>query len=80
VEKEDPKLKKGERVKTQSEAPGYKVQAIREVLDDGEMIDRWEFWSEYSPQRETWLIGPGTPRKFDENGEEINPTATTPAG
>ena len=80
LEKEDPKLKKDERVKTQSEAPGYKVQAIREVFDNGELIDTWEFWSEYSPQRETWLIGPGTPRKFDENGEEIAPTATTPAG
>lgn len=80
LEKEDDKLKKGERVKTQSEAPGYKVQAIREVFENGDLLDRWEFWSEYSPQRETWLIGPGTPRKFDENGEEIDPTATAPAG
>ena len=33
LEKEDPKLKKGERVKTQNEAPGYKVQAIRKVYE-----------------------------------------------
>lgn len=80
LEKEDEKLKKGERVKTQSEAPGYKVQMVRKVYEDGALIDTDEFWSEYSPQRETWLIGPGTPRKFDENGEEIEPTATSQAG
>lgn len=76
LEREDEKLKKGERKKTQSEAPGYDVQMIRKVLDNGEVIDTDEFWSYYLPQRETWLIGPGTPRKFDENGEEVTPTST----
>jgi vancomycin resistance protein YoaR len=80
LEKEDDKLKKDERVKTQSAAPGFDVQAIREVSENGEVIDRWEFWSYYQPQRETWLIGPGTPRKYDENGEEIKPTQTPPSG
>lgn len=80
LEKEDDKVKPGERVKTQSAAPGYVVKMVREVYDSGELIDTDEFVSEYSPQRETWLIGPGTPRKFDENGDEIKPTATSPAG
>ncbi len=74
LEKEDDKVKPGERTKTQSAAPGYVVKMVREVYDNGELIDTDEFVSEYSPQRETWLIGPGTPRKFDENGEEIKPT------
>ncbi len=74
LEKEDDKVKRGERTKTQSAAPGYVVKMVREVYDNGELIDSDEFISEYSPQRETWLIGPGTPRKFDENGEEIKPT------
>lgn len=80
LEKEDDQVKPGERMKTQSAAPGYVVKMVREVYDSGELIDSDEFVSEYSPQRETWLIGPGTPRKFDENGDEVTPTATAPAG
>jgi vancomycin resistance protein YoaR len=80
LEKEDDKIKPGERQKTQSEAPGYIVKMVRKTYNNGELIDTDEFVSEYSPQRETWLIGPGTPRKFDENGEEIAPTATSASG
>jgi vancomycin resistance protein YoaR len=67
LERENDKLKKGERKKTQNEAPGYKVQMIREIYEDGELINTREFWSEYSPQRETWEIGPGTPRQFGDD-------------
>jgi vancomycin resistance protein YoaR len=74
LEKEDDKLKKGDRQKTQTAAPGYDVQMVRKVSEDGELIDTDEFWSYYQPQRETWVIGPGTPRKYDENGQEIKET------
>jgi vancomycin resistance protein YoaR len=76
LEREDDKLKKGEREKTQNAAPGYDVQMIREISENGELIKKDEFWSYYLPQRETWMIGPGTPRKFDENGDEVEPTST----
>jgi vancomycin resistance protein YoaR len=75
LEKEDDKLKKGDRQKTQSEAPGYDVQMVRTISENGEVIDTDEFWSYYQPQRETWMIGPGTPRKFDDNGDEVTPTS-----
>lgn len=76
MERENDKLKKGERVKTQNAAPGYNVQMVRKIYKDGELLHTREFWSEYSPQRETWEIGPGTPRKFTDDGEEISPTST----
>ena len=76
MERESDKLKKGDRVKTQTAAPGFEVQMVRTITRDDDTTDTQEFWSYYQPQRETWEIGPGTPRKFNDDGEEISPTST----
>lgn len=74
-EKESDKLKRGEREKVTEAAPGYDVQMVQRVMQDGEEIRTREFWSQYKPQREQWMIGPGTKRQFDDNGNPV-PTET----
>lgn len=64
VEREDETLKKNERVKVQSAAPGYDVQMVRAVTEHGVETINEEYWSQYAPVRETWMIGPGTKRQF----------------
>lgn len=59
-EREDPKLKKGEREKIQGETPGYNVSMQRTVKKEGEIVRQDEFYSPYQPQREIWIVGPGT--------------------
>lgn len=81
IETEDPELDRGERVQVGWPTDGYEVQAIRRVRKDGELVQAeglpnpWEFWSYFQPQREEWLIGPGTKRQFDdEDDQETTPT------
>jgi vancomycin resistance protein YoaR len=74
MEKEEPKLAKGQREIIQSEQDGYEVLMRRVVKKDGDVVSDQEFFSKYEPQRETWAIGPGTPRKYDDKGEELTPT------
>lgn len=69
LEKVDEKLKKGDRQQITTEADGYKVVMHRKVTREGEVISDREFISEYQPQRETWLIGPGTKRQFPEDDD-----------
>lgn len=70
VETEDPKLAKGEREQVGWATDGYDVMAIRTIKKDGEvvqaegLINPWEFWSKFQPQRDEFLIGPGTKREF----------------
>lgn len=79
VETEDPKLARDERVQVGWPANGYEVQAIRKITQNGELVQHeglpnpWEFWSYFLPQREEWLIGPGTKRQFDD--EKSTPTS-----
>lgn len=82
VETEDSELARGEREQVGWPAPGYEVQAVRRILKDGELVqieglpNPWEFWSFFEPQREEWLIGPGTKRQFDDKEDnETTPTA-----
>lgn len=78
IETEDPKLARDERVQVGWPSDGYDVQAIRTITKNGEIVQHedlpnpWEFWSFFKPQREEWLIGPGTKREFDDK-----PTATS---
>lgn len=58
VEKENPKLRKGERNKVQNAAPGVKVELTRRLLRDGQVIDSGVFESAYEPQSEVWEVGP----------------------
>lgn len=80
IETEDPQLAKDERVQVGWSTDGYEVQAIRRVTRNGEIVqvenqsNPWEFWSYFQPQREEWLIGPGTKREFDD--ENTTPTPT----
>lgn len=69
LEKVDDKLKKGDRQQITTEADGYKVIMHRKVTREGEIISEEDFVSEYQPQRETWLIGPGTKRQFPEESD-----------
>lgn len=76
IETEDPALDRGERQQVGWPTDGYEVQAIRRVMKDGELVQMeglpnpWEFWSFFDPQRETWLIGPGTKRQFDDKDDD----------
>lgn len=80
IETEDPALDKGERVQVGWPTNGYEVQAIRRIKKNGELVQKeglpnpWEFWSYFQPQREEWLIGPGTKREFDRKDDETTPT------
>lgn len=80
IETEDPNLSKDERQQVGFPTDGYDVQALRTIRQNGEVVvfdDRpnpWEFWSYFQPQREEWLIGPGTRREFDT---DTTPTPTT---
>lgn len=80
VETEDPKLARDERVQVGWPTDGYEVQAIRTITKNGETVEfadqpnPWEFWSYFQPQREEWLIGPGTKRQFDTNDDDTTPT------
>lgn len=72
-ETEDPGLDRGERQQVGWPTDGYDVQAFRRIYKDGELVQKeglpnpWEFWSHFQPQREEWLIGPGTRRQFDDD-------------
>lgn len=76
IETEDPKLAKGEREQVGFERDGFDVQAVRTITRDGQIVamenNPWEFWSYFQPQRETWLIGPGTKRQFDDGTPETS--------
>ncbi len=80
IETEDSGLDRGERVQVGWPTDGYEVQAIRRIRKDGELVQKeglpnpWEFWSYFQPQREEWLIGPGTKRQFDDKDGETTPT------
>lgn len=82
IETEDPKLAKDERLQVGWPTDGYEVQAIRTIRKNGELVQMeglpnpWEFWSHFLPQREEWLIGPGTKRQFDTDDDQNTPTAT----
>lgn len=69
LEKVDDKLKKGDREQTQTAEEGYIVTMRRVVRREGQVVKETEFTSEYVPQRETWLIGPGTKRKVPETDD-----------
>lgn len=75
IETEDPALDRGERQQVGWPTNGYDVQAIRRIYKDGELVQKeglpnpWEFWSYFQPQREEWLIGPGTKRQFDDKND-----------
>lgn len=60
VEKENPKMRNGERKKVQNAAPGSKVEVTRHLLEDGQVIENadWTFTSNYEPQPEVWEVGP----------------------
>lgn len=79
IETEDPKLSRDERVQVGWPTDGYEVRAIRTITKDGQVVEfaeqsnPWEFWSYFQPQREEWLIGPGTKRQFDTN-DDTTPT------
>lgn len=77
LERVDDKLKKGDREQIQSEQDGYKVIMHRVVKREGQVISEQDFTSEYSPQRETWAIGPGTKRKFPVDTDTETESATT---
>lgn len=80
IETEDPALDRGERQQVGWPTDGYEVQATRHIYKDGELVQKeglpnpWEFWSFFKPQREEWLIGPGTKRQFDDKDDETTPT------
>jgi hypothetical protein len=76
LEKVDEKLKKGDRERTQTAQDGYIVTMRRVVRREGQVIKEDEFTSEYIPQRETWLIGPGTKREFPVDDEDGDATET----
>lgn len=73
IETEDPKLAKDERVQVGWATDGYDVQAVRTITRNGEVVqfddmpNPWEFWSFFKPQRDEFLIGPGTKRQFGTN-------------
>ncbi|HWV24664.1 MAG TPA: VanW family protein [Thermomicrobiales bacterium] len=67
LEKVDDKLQKGDRQQITTAADGYKVIMHRKVTREGEVISDVDFVSNYQPQRETWLIGPGTKRQFPDD-------------
>ena len=73
IETEDPGLDRGERQQVGWPTNGYDVQAFRRITKNGELVQMeglpnpWEFWSYFQPQREEWLIGPGTKREFDDD-------------
>lgn len=75
IETEDPALAKDERVQVGFPTNGYDVQAIRRITKNGELVEiegvpnPWEFWSYFKPQREEWLIGPGTKRQFGNDDD-----------
>lgn len=69
LEKVDDKLQKGDRQQITTAADGYKVIMHRVVTRDGEVVSEEDFTSDYQPQRETWLIGPGTKRQFPESDD-----------
>lgn len=79
IETEDPALAKGERVQVGFTTNGYDVQAVRRITKDGQLVEiegvpnPWEFWSHFKPQREEWLIGPGTKRQFGNNDDDSTP-------
>ena len=79
-ETEDDKLAKGERQQVAWAASGYDVQMVRTIRENGELVEfadqsnPWEYWSYFMPQRDEYLIGPGTPREFDDQGNPITPT------
>lgn len=79
IETEDPGLDRGERQQVGWPTNGYDVQAIRRIYKDGELVQKeglpnpWEFWSYFLPQREEWLIGPGTKRQFDDDDDDSTP-------
>lgn len=82
IETEDPKLAKNERQQVGWPTNGYEVQAIRRIRKNGELVqidglpNPWEFWSYFQPQREEWLIGPGTKRQFDTDDDDDDTTPT----
>lgn len=70
-EKESDKLRRGDRQRVQVATPGYNVTMTRSTTLDGERVrDDEEFTSYFQPQREQWLIGPGTKRKFPEDNDD----------
>ena len=77
VETEDPKLAKDERKQVGWATDGYDVMALRTIRKDGEVVsfdsmaNPWEFWTKFEPQRDEYLIGPGTKRQFGD--EESTP-------
>lgn len=81
-ETEDSKLAKGERQQVAWAADGYDVQMVRTISQNGEVMEfsdqpnPWEYWSYFLPQRDEYLIGPGTPREYDDQGNPITPTPT----
>lgn len=82
IETEDPKLARGERKQVGWARDGYDVCATRTITQNGELVQQeglsnpWEFWSYFQPQAETYLIGPGTQRQFDDKPNAEN----TPEG
>ncbi len=78
MEREDDRLEKGQREQLTTEANGYKVIMHRVVKREGQIVREEDFESNYEPQRETWLIGPGTKRKFPED-PDAEPTETATA-
>ena len=77
LERVDDKLKKGDREQIQSAQDGYNVTMHRVVKREGQVVSEQDFISEYSPQRETWAIGPGTKRQFPEDGDSDTESTTT---
>lgn len=71
IETEDSSLDRGERQQVGWPTNGYEVQAVRRIYKNGELAkiegvsNPWEFWSYFQPQREEWLIGPGTKREIE---------------
>lgn len=80
IETEDASLARGERQQVGWPTNGYDVMATRTITKDGELVEKeglpnpWEFWSYFLPQREEWLIGPGTKRQFDDKDDDTTPT------
>lgn len=72
VETETDKLAQGQREQVGWAKNGYDVQAMRTIRANGELVqfqsqsNPWEFWSYFDPQRDEFLIGPGTPRQFTD--------------
>ena len=85
-ETEDPGLAKDERVQVGWPTNGYDVQAIRRITRNGELVEKdglpnpWEFWSYFLPQREEWLIGPGTRRQFGNDADDSTPESEIEQG